>query len=141
MWKIAGQNVPRDRFPHFAPEEMLYEFGGPRIFTLRDDDDELCLAYWCDADDEVDRFIVVSTSAATVSSLKTGRTSVRQALDQPRCWLCDLDRANHVRACWRVEFSDIPGDGLPATGTMLPPELEPRLRFRATAPSQITGGG
>ena len=46
MWNIAGKSVASERFEPFEPVEVLYEFDGPRVFTLRDSEGELNLAYW-----------------------------------------------------------------------------------------------
>lgn len=139
MWKITGQEFTTDKFQPFEPEEILYEFDGPRIFTFRDQDQELFLAYWSDEDDDFNRFVVVPTSSAILKSLKSGETSVREALNQPRCWLCDVTHAGDLEKCQRVEFSQIPAECLPAIGTMLLPELEPLLTLRAVGDSIVPG--
>ena len=46
MWNINGKPANFSRFQPFEPAEVLYEFDGPRIFTLTDNDDELNLVYW-----------------------------------------------------------------------------------------------
>lgn len=139
MWNITGQKTPPDRFQPFEPEDILYEFDGPRIFTLRDTDQEPYLAYWSDGNDDFNRYVVVPTSAAILSSLRSGETSVLEALNQPRCWLCDVTHADQLLGCQRVEFSDIPQDCLPSVGTMLLPELEPLLTLRAVGDAIVPG--
>lgn len=139
MWNVPGQKTPSDRFQPFEPEEILYEFDGPRIFTLRDIQQEPYLVYWADGNDGFNRYVVVPTSAAIVSSLKLGEVSVLEALNQPRCWLFDVTHADQFQACQRVEFSDIPRDSLPAVGTMLLPELEPLLTLRAIGDTIVPG--
>ena len=125
MWHIAGKPTPIERFQPFEPVEVLYEFDGPRIFTLRDDDDELNLVYWSDEVDKACRYVVVPTTAKIVAALKAGNISVFDALNQPRCWLCDSNHEGALTGCQRVEFEAIPRDSLPATGTLLLPNLEP----------------
>ena len=53
MWSIPGKSVPVTRFPRFDPDEVLYEFDGPRIFGVRDSEGELNLAYWSDEDEAI----------------------------------------------------------------------------------------
>ena len=125
MWNIAGKPTPIERFGPFEPVEVLYEFDGPRIFTLRDADDELNLVYWSDEDDTTSRYVVVPTTARIVAALKTGSISVFDALNQPRCWLCDTNHQGELTDCQRIEFEEIPRDSLPAIGTMLLPTLVP----------------
>jgi hypothetical protein len=105
---------------------VLYEFDGPRIFTLWDPEGELNLAYWSDEDDAICRYVVVPTTARILEALRQGEMSVYDALNQPRCWFCDVTHAGEVVACQRVEFEAIPRDVLPATGTMLLSTLEPQ---------------
>jgi len=139
MWNITGQRISPDRFRPFEPEDILYEFDGPRIFTLRDTDQELYLAYWSDGNDDFNRYVVVPTSAAILASLKTGEANVLEVLNQPRCWLCDVTHADQFQDCHRVEFADIPRDCLPSVGTMLLPELEPLLTLRAVGDAIVPG--
>src|SRR3954471_19591399 len=114
MWSIPGKPDRRDRFSPFEPVEILYEFDGPRIFTLHQSDGELALACWSDESDEILRYVAVPTTRKVVDSLRTGTLGVLDALDQPRCWLCDLSAAGEVVGCLQVDFDDIPRDALPA---------------------------
>lgn len=143
MWSIIGKAIDISRFQPFEPAEVLYEFDGPRIFTLNDSDGELNLAYWSDEDDKVCRYVVVPTTAKILAELRKGRISVFDALNQPRCWLCDVTHQGELSTCQRVEFESVPRDSLPAIGTMLLPSLEPLLTLRAVGgeiiPGQIPG--
>ncbi|HEX7375932.1 MAG TPA: hypothetical protein VF278_02415 [Pirellulales bacterium] len=127
MWKIRGKPTDAKRFLPFAPHEVLYDFDGPRIFTLLDVDGEPNLVYWSDEDEKQSRFVIVPTAPGIVESIRTGGASVFDALNQPRCWICDVLHEGRINACWRVNFEDIPRDALPALGTMLLPALEPEL--------------
>ena len=127
MWNINGKPANFSRFQPFEPAEVLYEFDGPRIFTLTDNDDELNLVYWSDENDQICRYVVVPTTVKILTALKKGSISVFDALNQPRCWLCDSNHLGELTGCQRVEFEDIPRDSLPGIGTMLLPSLEPQL--------------
>lgn len=123
MWNITGKPALPSKFRPFTPAEVLYAFDGPRIFVLFDEEEEKFLAYWSDESEEFNRYVVVPTSDQIVQSLKTGEISVLDALDQPRCWLCDVTHTEELRQCQRVEFADIPRDCLPSVGTILLPTL------------------
>lgn len=125
MWNINGTMVAKARFEPFIPVEVLDDYDGPRLFTLEDAEGELNLAYWSDQDQAVCRYVVVPTTKKLLEALRTGRISVYDALDQPRCWLCDVTHEGVLSACQRVEFEAVPRDSLPATDTMLLPNLEP----------------
>ena len=127
MWNITGKPANFSRFQPFEPAEVLYEFDGPRIFTLIDNEDELNLVYWSDENDQICRYVVVPTTVKILTALKKGSISVFDALNQPRCWLCDSNQLGELTGCQRVEFEDIPRDSLPGIGTMLLPGLEPQL--------------
>jgi hypothetical protein len=143
MWNITGKPSNFSRFQPFEPAEVLYEFDGPRIFTLTDNEDELNLVYWSDEIEQTSRYVVVPTTEKILKALKKGSISVFDALNQPRCWLCDSNQLGELTGCQRVEFEDIPRDSLPGIGTMLLPSLEPLLTLRAIGdeiiPGQIPG--
>ena len=127
MWNIQGKSMDATRFQSFEPKEVLYEFDGPRIFTLAGSDGELNLAYWSDGDQNSSRFVVVPTTTKILDFLRSGKMSVFDALNQPQCWVCDILVSGDVGNCWRVDFDSIPRDALPAAGIMLLPSLEPPL--------------
>ncbi len=126
MWNTPGRSVPAGRFQPFEPADVLYEFDGSRIFTLWDSEGELNLAYWSDEDSAICRYVVVPTTAKIIEALRLGEMSVFDALNQPRCWFCDVTHHGEIIACQRVEFETIPRDSLPAIGTRLLPTLEPQ---------------
>jgi hypothetical protein len=139
MWNLTGKAVDIKQFHPFEPEEVLYEFDGPRIFTLNDADGELNLAYWSDEDDKMSRYVVVPTTTKIVAALREGSISVYDALNQPRCWLCDVTHPGDLSACQRVPFEAVPRDSLPEVGTLLLPTLATNtaIRSRSTEPQLI----
>ena len=139
MWNVEGKTAPVKRFEPFDPIEVLYEFDGPRIFTVKDSEQELNLAYWSDEDQNIWRYVVVPTTPAIIDALRKGSISVYDALHQPRCWLCDVTHQGKVANCQRVEFETVPRDSLPAIGTMLLPILEPLLTLRAVGNDIVPG--
>ena len=143
MWDPSGKPIDPGQFEPFEPVDVFYEFDGPRVFTLKDRDNELNLAYWSDEDSDICRYVVVPTTETILDDLKVGRISVLEALNQPRCWLCDINSEGDLSAVHRVDFNAVPGDSLPTAGTMLLPSLEPILTLRAVGdeikPGQIPG--
>ena len=143
MWNISGKAFAKERFEPFIPVEVLDDYDGPRLFTLQDAEGELNLACWSDEDEQVCRYVVVPTTPKILASLRDGGISVFDALNQPRCWLCDINQNGEIAQCLRVAFETIPSDSLPAIGTMLLPTLEPLLTLRAVGneivPGQIPG--
>jgi hypothetical protein len=127
MWNINGTAVGKARFEPFIPLEVLDDYDGPRLFTIQDAEAELNLAYWADEGDLVNRYVVVPTTTQIIAALRNGSITVFDALNQPRCWLCDVNRQGALSECRRVEFEAVPKDSLPAIGTMLfPAPAEPK---------------
>lgn len=124
MWRVTGKHVDVELFEPFKPEEVLYDFDGPRTFTHRDRGGQLCLAHWCDEDEEITRFLVVSFTEQLVSKIKEGELTLRDALNQPRLWALDVTHCGELREAWIVQFTKLPQDVLPHPDTMLLRSLE-----------------
>lgn len=135
MWNIPGKADSTDRFLSFDPVEVLYEFDGPRIFTIRDSENEFHLVYWSDEDENACRYIVVPTTTSIVEELRTGAIGVFDALNQPQCWACDVTHQGEIEECRQIDFDTIPRDALPETGTLLLPELESPVALPAVGES------
>jgi len=121
MWKVVGSPVQATRFREFTPAEVLYEFDGPRTFTLRDGDQELYLAHWIDEDEATARYLMVVFSEVLLARLKAGQITVREALDQPSVFVADIGPLAVIQALWSVRLQDLPPDVLPHPGSMLLP--------------------
>ena len=138
MWSVPGRQLEVSRFEPFEPVTVLYEFDGPRTFTVVDQDGELYLAHWCDDDEHRSRYLVVPTDSHLLKRLQGGHLTVLEALRQPRLWVVEVS-SEGVEATWRTDLRDLPEDVLPARGTMLLPSLEPFLSVRAIG-QQIHSG-
>jgi hypothetical protein len=103
---------------------VLYELDGPRTFTFVPADGELYLAHWFNESEALVRYLVVPFSAALVARLEAGQLSLRDALDQPRLWVVDVDNQGVPAAATRTTLEDLPPDQVPAAGTLLSPALE-----------------
>jgi hypothetical protein len=132
---VPGKMVDPRRFSPLCPVKTLYDFEGPKTFTFRDQDGELCLAHWCDEEDCTTRYIAVVFSNRLVAQLEQGVISVRDALEQPRAWVLDEDADGNVRSAWRVEVTDLPEEILPKPGALLLPVFERARNGDATSRS------
>src|SRR6266436_7805507 len=104
MCRFSGKPVAKERFEPFIPVDVLDDYDGPRLFTLQDAEGELNLAYWSDQDPKVCRYVVVPTTVKILDALRKGSLIVYDALNQPRCWLCDVTPQGDLLTCQRVEF-------------------------------------
>jgi hypothetical protein len=116
-WDIEGTEVPREFFGRFEPEEILYQFDRPHIFTTRSSSGDLLLAYQCG--DE--QFLVVPTDAQLIEALRDRRITVRAALEQPRVWLVECDEWGRIMRARSVCLQSVPPDALPRHGVYLVP--------------------
>ena len=135
----SWRKIDRHSFGRLDADELLYEFDGPRVFTVRDGNGELNLVYWSDEDAQKTHYVAVPTSTAIVDALKNGRISVHDALNQPRCWLCLVKHDGEIESVYSGAYELIPEDCRPAKGTMLWSSLEPILTLRAIG-DNITAG-
>lgn len=129
-WTVTAPQFDVASFQGISPEEILYEFDGPRIFTAQSALGEL-LFYLADEKDGVCRYIVAPTNASIVGLLKSGVRSVRDALNQPWVWFLDTRCDGNPVAAWKGTLADAPADALPLPGVMLWPHLEPVFVLRA----------
>ena len=63
----------------------------PVVRSVVPADGELYLAHWFDESEAVVRYLVVPFSPTLLARLEAGRMDLREALDQPRVWVVDVD--------------------------------------------------
>ncbi len=124
MWAVPGETVDVERFEPFQPTEILDHYDGPRIFTFTNRSQERHLAFWCDEDGALQRYLVVPCGDVVKDKLTSGRISMREALDQPWLWVVDVEHTGRLSGAWRSTLKRLPQDVLPEPGTMLWPTLE-----------------
>ncbi len=131
MFEIFGKQLTDFSFlGALEPQEVLYDFDGPRVFTSNDADSKLLLAYQSDESAEIRRFIIVPFSESLLSSLKAGSITLLEALDQPRVWIADLKDNWTLESVWLTDLSKISTDRLPKKHVMLWPNLQPKFALR-----------
>ena len=132
LWQIDLDPVSHAKFANLQLAEVLYDFGGPRIFTALCDS-LLHLWYQCAEDDETgeSRYLVVPTSEKNVAMLKDGSLTVHDALAQPWLWAVNLNAQNAPAAAWVLHgLSEVPADAKPRLGVPLWPHLRPLISYR-----------
>jgi hypothetical protein len=129
-WEVSGKRYPIDFFGSFEPDEVLYDFDGPRIFTIKSRHDDTLLVYQCDEDEAASRFIVVPCDARLLDAVQAGHCSVRDALTQAWTWVVDQPHGQAPQSAWRVDLESIPHGVLPGGSVMLLPSMDPLLSVR-----------
>jgi hypothetical protein len=103
-------------FGTLVPDEVLYEFGGPAIFTKSIGLDDF-LFYKSDEYSDGDYFVAVGVTPDEVDALKRGRLSIRGALNQSKCYIFDVDLDLNVRRFEQKKISQLasllPSSGVP----------------------------
>jgi len=130
MWSVAGKEIAPD-WLKFEPIEVLYDFDGPSIFTLADCHGDPYLAYLCDHEDRVARFLVVKIGHSTAFSLKLGGDVRSVLVDCGTRWVFDVPASGSIR-CWEINSAEVPDDVLPKRGVMLWPELRSVIHRQTT---------
>lgn len=128
-WDVPGSKLENAFLDQLVPEDVLYEFDGPRIFTHKSTIG-LLLAYLSDEGSNTQRFVLAPTSRKILDSLKKGIISVRVALSQSWVWVADVDFEGRTQTLWLSDIADLPADALPAENTMLLPNLQPAFSIR-----------
>jgi hypothetical protein len=125
MWVPEGQQADPSLFGAFQPETTLYEYDAPLVFTCKDDQNGLLLAYNLLGGVDVLRFLVVAVDEAIIARLTSGATDIIGALRQPRTWIVDIASGWRIQRAWSTTIDQIPADCLPRPGVMLWPSLDP----------------
>ncbi|WP_201832842.1 hypothetical protein [Microvirga zambiensis] len=94
------------------PAQVLYEFDGPLIFTVRSGLAEI-LFYKVDELDDANLFLATQTSDQIISALKEGRLSVRGALLQSNHWVVETSPNLVVTRYWPLSIRDVPESFFP----------------------------
>jgi len=119
------------RLSALRPARVLDDVDGPRLFTVLSDDGDPFLAYLCDEDGEVERFLLVPTAERIVASIERNELSLRDAMmQQARMFMVDLHRDGTLSAPVCVDPSLLPESVLPTPGAYLLPLANTLLRVR-----------
>lgn len=131
MDNINGIDIePSSLVENIHPEEVLYEYDGPRIFVATDKLKQKLLAYQYDESDEGLRFVVSPFSAKLLEELKAGVITLNEAIAQPRIWVIDTDFDFQIKVIKMTTSNVLDPDKLPMPDTMLWPHLQPKLAIR-----------
>jgi len=139
---MTTQNlIPKHKtlFGAFEPKEVLIWLDGPRTFTLLDQVGMLCLAHWLQEVGELWQYVVVPVNDSILRELNNGELSLREALNQPRVYLVNVNADFAVETVYLTSWEDLPHAALPTPGTMIRRDLE--LYFRITSYEKAAATG
>jgi hypothetical protein len=131
MWTVDGQETDWPKLDSLEPEHVLDFYDGPRLFTVRTAENVQLLVYHCDADTEVDRFVLVPARDGLVAEIKGNLITLREALtSQPWAWIIDQALDGMLSRPRIVDLHKLPDDVLPREGARLSADTEVLLRLR-----------
>ncbi len=120
-----GRRIAVHRLGHFVPEKILYEFDGPRVFTMRTLDGEMLFAYSYSDLEASQLFLIVPFSEDQLKDLTLGRSTLLEALAQPWIWIAQISLRGEVLDVNSVLIDELPAGTLPKSGVYLYPDLQP----------------
>ncbi len=120
---IPGTKIPGPPWRELTFEHVLQYYDGPRLILRRSDDGQLYLAWWSDADQNVERWIYLPISLMRLCSVLTGKTPSRNALNSPEDgYVLALDVSpdtDHVIHTVKTIASAVPQHSIPLPGARL----------------------
>jgi hypothetical protein len=131
MWPIKSRARDWPKIESLVPENLLDEYDGPRLFTVRSTDGDLLLIYQCAEDDERERFLLVPADDALILALEKNRLSIRDALTRRGwAWLVDRMRDGRITQTHSVDPKELPDTAMPRPSARLNLGPETLLRIR-----------
>ena len=131
MWEIKGRELEPMFLGNLHPEQVFFDYEGPRSYLTRDPQGELLFAHQCGETAQTWRYAVVPFSEQLVEALERGWLDLRTALDQPRLWIVEIDGKGKPVRCVSSCLSAISESSLPRPGVMVYPDLDPLLSVRS----------
>src|SRR5689334_21676043 len=104
--------VPLQRLPvELEIVRDLEEFDGPLLSEFRSPEGDTFLYYWCDCDEQANRWLVVRTPKQDLFRYLVGRISLRRLIRECRdgfLYAVDLDDDAAVVSAWFLYAESIP---------------------------------
>lgn len=91
-----------------APELVLVEYQGPRVYACRGRAGGLLFAYQCDEDGVVWRYTVVPCSDRQLARFVSGELTVAQMLSSRSGWVADIRDGADIESVWEVAPTALP---------------------------------
>lgn len=140
MWAHTGTKAAWPEIETLDPEDVIDEYDGPRLFTVRSRDGNLLLVYHCGEDPATERFLLVPADTDLVTEIQANALPLRAALlGRGWAWIVDRRRNGTLDGPFKVDPRELPEHALPAEGVRLAPEPLPFLQLRLTGPEMAPG--
>ena len=117
--KIRGHIIDKLPFNHLRPIADLIYFEGPLLSYLRDNGAQHYLYYWCDVDDQYNRWLIFRVEEQLLRKFLTQQITLRMVIlstDTPT-YLVDMDDESRYDSIIQINSADLPPDYLPEIDT------------------------
>lgn len=118
--EIKGEAVTTFPFGNLRLIADLLYFDGPLLSYFKDQADQGYLYYWCDVDEQHNRWLLLPVTKPALRQFLTQQLSLHSLLltaPPAMMYLVDLDQALHPQGMLRVNVADLPPDYLPEPET------------------------
>lgn len=122
-WSLPSSMVEA---PPFELDQVLVEYDGPQIVTLRGADG-LYLGIASDEDDAFVRWIYAPLAVTELRALLEGSATLREAVQKPKVYVVDVDHDGAPVHTWEYPGAQLRDDDLPAPGALLPRAIRDEL--------------
>ncbi|UQA55249.1 hypothetical protein [Polyangium aurulentum] len=112
--------------PPFELDQVLVEYDGPQIVTLRGVDG-LHLGIASDEDDAYVRWIYAPLTETELRALLDGTGALRDVMHKPWVYVVDVDHDGVPVHAWQYPGEQLRDDDLPARGALLPKAVRNEL--------------
>ena len=131
LQQITGIRLLRPLWNDFSFEKVLQYYDGPRLLLQKSHDGQLYLAWWCDSDESVDRWLYLPLSEGRLNTILSGEVSDFDALNNPEDGYLfvvdvDLDTDSIVQTIL-TDANALPDDILP----------DPAVRLSVATPEEM----
>ncbi|MBN9520974.1 hypothetical protein J0H58_21040 [bacterium] len=129
-WQASHPPLDSEALGQLAPESVLVEYDGLRMFTCRDRSSRLLFAYQCDQEGDLWRYTVAPCSEKQLSRFIAGELTIVQMLSVPWGWVVDIRDGSDIESIWEVDPTALPDDYRPNPEVRLVPTAEPDLSIK-----------
>lgn len=126
MQSIKGTQLESDwKLDTVQVSDLIY-YDGPLLSHRQDRDGNNYLYYWCDVDEECNRWLVIPTASEQIEQYLAGKKTLRSLITHPKdevAYIIDIDDEGNYHNVKAIAISDLPEDYLPDSDAYHDPSL------------------
>ncbi len=122
LTEIQGTSVQASILGSSELDRTLVYYDGPKVILRRTRAGQLYIAWWSDADEDIERWVYLPISRSRLERVLSGSLGSREAIDQPEdgfIIVADIDVNGDFSRLVLTESSQVPSDALPTADARL----------------------